>query len=112
MSTDDKPFRNWDHTPRVLCRVDPAAPSDAVCAIQKRMLAIFRKHGGKAYLFINSGGSARVLHENYSTLRPWLKSHWSDLVGVYTSDGIKGLDTDLAGLLEDVADHLRAGRND
>lgn len=107
--------QSWQ--PAVLCRIDPNDPTPAVERILDRIIELERSRNVSSYLFIEpSTFRVYVMPEGkpflldvlrYAHKSPWW--HW--LIGHYKTvrpdnPKLPTLRPDLAGLLEDVRDHL------
>lgn len=110
-----------DRAPEPFCRVKPDRPQDAAVSIVARIKAIRRAQGGGSYLFIDTDMNAYVVSESQSIALVWLRERFAWVVGCYLPrkpsqltatlvsgyrDTKEGLTVTVAGIAEDMVEHL------
>ena len=102
--------RHRQYAPRVVATINPEAPQFAIALILQRIAQIQTRYGTGAYLFIDDTMQAYVLHDEHTATQPWLRQHFTWLVGFYSRAklaGVPWLTATPEGLAEDIGEHLR-----
>ena len=101
-----RPYRQH-RNPSHLLLVNPDEIPAAARAIATAIKGYRRRCGCGSYLFIDPDMRAYVIHEQQAIAQEWIRSKFRSLVGFYLPLAHqRGLDASLAGLTEDVAEHL------
>ena len=105
-----------EHSPFPFVIVDPCDVVQAARRLRTEILRLQRTGAG-AYVFIDREMNCYVVSELRSVAATWVKVHFGWLVGFYTGkrlngekrnpDGTPYLTATVAGLTEDVTEHLK-----
>ena len=97
------------HAPEPICQINPEDISEAVGILYQRIKAIRRNEGAGTYLYITATYQAFAVSETRPCATDWVKTRFKELVGYYNYKrrlGLPILKPTMAGLLEDVTEHL------
>lgn len=96
--------RHRQYAPRVVATIDPDNPQPAINKLLRRIWNIHAQTGSGAYLFIDHDMQAYLLHDESTATQPWLREHFTWLVGCYVGAKVAGGLTP-ADLAEDIGCH-------